>query len=570
MRWSKYFWYTSKEEPSEAEAQSHRLLLKAGLIKQVASGIYAYTPPAYRVLKKIESIVRKEMDRSGAQEVLLTVLNPAELWKETQRWDLYGRELFKLKDRNDRDYCLGPTHEEEVTDLVRSFVSSYRQLPLILYQIQTKFRDEKRPRFGLIRAREFIMKDAYSFDADEFSAIVSYESMKFAYDRIFKKLRLKTIMVEASVGAIGGKSSHEFVVLTDYGEARVAYCENCGYAANAEIVDLSNTWQNEDEEEKELEKVYTPNVKTIQELANFLNVPSRKIMKAVLYIWDSQPLMVLIRGDRDIDENKLEAVLGSENFRLATDEEVESILGTSKGFIGPFHLPDNVKVLWDYSLRGAKNMVVAFNKVDYHYINANPNRDFQYGQFVDVCQVKEGDRCPKCGSSLKVSRGLELGHIFLLGTRYSEPMKLYYTDQDGTQKPVIMGCYGIGISRCLAAIVEQYNDEKGIKFPTPVAPFELDIVCVNMDDNNQREVAEKLYMLAQEMGIEAIYDDREISPGSKFADADLCGFPYRIVVGKKLKDGKVEVVCRHTDERVDISVDECIDYVKKRIQEDKL
>ncbi len=570
MRWSKYFWYTSKEEPSEAEAPSHRLLLKAGFIKQVASGIYAYTPPAYRVLKKIEDIVRREMDRSGAQEVLLTVLNPAELWKETQRWEMYGRELFKLKDRSERDYCLGPTHEEEVTDLVRSYVSSYRQLPVILYQIQTKFRDEKRPRFGLIRAREFIMKDAYSFDADEFSAMLSYESMKFAYERVFKKLRLKTLMVEASVGTIGGKSSHEFVVLTDYGEARVAYCENCSYAANAEIVDLSNAWQEEDEEEKEAQEVYTPNVKTIQELSEFLGVPSSKIIKAVLYIWDSKPLMVLIRGDRDIDENKLEGVLKSENFRLATDEEVEKLLGTSKGFIGPLNLPEGMKVLWDYSLRGTKNMVVAFNKKEYHLINANSGRDYQYGEFVDVAQVKEGDKCPKCGSPLKVDKGLELGHIFLLGTRYSEPMKLYFTDQDGTSKPVIMGCYGIGISRCLAAIVEQYHDEKGIKFPTVVAPFHLVIVCVNMDDKDQKEVSERLYMLAQEMGIETIYDDREISPGSKFADADLCGFPYRIVVGKKLKDGIVEVFCRHSAERIDLKVDECINYVKERIEKDKV
>ena len=569
MRWSRYFWYTSKENPAEAEAPSHRLLLKAGFIKQVASGIYAYTPPAYRVLKKIENIVRKEMDRSGAQELLLSILNPAELWKETGRWDLYGRELFTLKDRNGRDYCLGPTHEEEITDLVRSYVNSYRQLPLILYQIQTKFRDEKRPRFGLIRCREFIMKDAYSFDTDEFSALMSYETMKFAYDRIFKKLRIKTLMVEASVGAIGGKSSHEFVMLTEYGEARVAYCENCGYAANAEIVKLEKS-NVEDEEERSLEKVHTPHVKTIEELSQFLGVPPRKIMKAVLYMVDSNPVMVLIRGDREVDENKLEAVLGTENFRLASDEEVERILGTSKGFIGPFNLPEGFRVLWDNSLYGVKNLVVAFNQPDYHYVNANPNRDFVYGDFVDVCQVQEGDRCPKCGYGLKVEKGLELGHVFLLGSRYSEPMKLYFTDQDGKEKPVIMGCYGIGISRCLSAIVEQYHDEKGIKFPTVVAPFELDVVCVNMDDKDQRETAERLYMLAQEVGIETIFDDRDVSPGSKFADADLCGFPYRLVVGKKLRDGYVEVVCRQTGERVDLKVDEAIDYVKERIARDKV
>ncbi len=568
MRWSKYFWYTSKEDPAEAEAPSHRLLLRAGLIKQMASGIYAYTPPAYRVLKKIENIVRKEMDRSGAQELLLTVLNPAELWRETGRWDLYGRELFKLTDRNSREYCLGPTHEEEITHLVRSFVNSYRQLPLILYQIQTKFRDEKRPRFGLIRAREFIMKDAYSFDTDEFSAMMSYESMKFAYDRVFKKLRLKTLMVEASVGAIGGKSSHEFVVLTDYGEARIAYCENCSYSANAEIVSLGKP-EEEKEEERPLQKVHTPSVRTIQELSEFMKVEQRKILKAVLYMVEDKPLLVLIRGDREVDENKLEAILGTENFRLAKDEEVQRLFNTSKGFIGPFNLPQNVRLLWDNSVYGVKNMVVALNESDYHYINANPGRDFQYGELVDVNQVQEGDPCPRCGSPLKVSRGLELGHIFLLGTRYSEPMRLYFRNQDGTEKPVIMGCYGIGISRCLSAIVEQYHDEKGIKFPTVVAPFELDIVCVNMDDEEQRKTAENLYMLAQEVGIETILDDRDTSPGSKFADADLCGFPYRMVVGKKLKEGKVEVVHRMSGERVDLSVDECIPYIKERIEEDK-
>ncbi|SHK54312.1 proline--tRNA ligase [Thermocrinis minervae] len=569
MRWSRYFWYTSKDDPADAEAPSHKLLLKAGFIKQVASGIYAFTPPAHRVLKKIEDIVRKEMDRSGAQELLLTVLNPAHLWQETGRWDLYGPELFKLKDRNGRDFCLGPTHEEEITDLVRHFVNSYRQLPLILYQIQVKFRDEKRPRFGLIRCREFIMKDAYSFDTDEMSAIISYETMKFAYERIFKKLRLNVLMVEASVGNIGGKSSHEFVVLTDYGEALVAYCENCGYSANAEIVPLGKGIQ-EEEEEKPLQEVYTPNVETIEELANFLKVPPRKIMKAVLYIVKGEPLMVVIRGDRNVDEKKLEAILGTDEFRLADDEEVRKLLGTSKGFIGPINLPDGIRVLWDNSLWGVKNMVVAFNKPDYHLVNVNPGRDFAYGEFVDVCEVRDMDPCPKCSSPLKVRRGLELGHIFLLGTRYSEPMKLYYRDQAGEEKPVIMGCYGIGISRIMAALVEQYHDQMGIKWPTVVAPFELDIVCVNPQDSEQKKVSEELYLLAQEMGIEVILDDRDESPGSKFADADLCGFPYRIVVGKKLKEGKVELVKRSTGEREDLEVEEAIQYVKELIQKDKL
>ena len=558
-----------KEEPSEAEAPSHKYLLKAGFIKQVSAGIYELLPPAYKVLKKVEAIVRKEMDRSGAQELLLTVLNPRELWEETGRWEAYGEELFKLKDRNGREYCLGPTHEEEITDLVRRVVRSYRQLPLILYQIQVKFRDEKRPRFGLIRAREFIMKDAYSFDTDEFSAMISYETMKFAYQRIFHKLRLNVIMAEADVGQIGGSMSHEFIAFTDYGEAKVAFCENCKYAANAEIVPLSKP-QEEQEEERPMEKVHTPNVHTIEELSNFLKVPPSKIMKAVLYIVnEKEPLLVLIRGDREVDENKLEKVLRTDNFRLARDEEVKELLGTKKGFIGIFNLPKGIKVIWDNSLYGVKNLVVALNEPDWHYINVNPKRDFEYGEFVDVSQVREGDPCPKCGSPLKVSKGLELGHIFLLGTRYSEPMKAYFTDKDGKEKPIVMGCYGIGISRILAALVEQHHDEKGIKWPTPVAPFELDIILLNTKDEEMKQVAEKLYLEAQEKGIDVIYDDREESPGFKFADADLVGFPYRIVVGKKVKEGKVEVQSRITGEKWDLDIDKAIDFVKEKIEEDK-
>ncbi|MDW8096756.1 MAG: proline--tRNA ligase [Aquificaceae bacterium] len=569
MRWSRYFWHTSKEDPADAEAPSHRLLLKGGFIKQVSAGVYELTPPGVRVLRKVEQVVRKEMDRSGAQEVLLTVLNPGELWKETGRWDLYGRELFTLKDRNGREYCLGPTHEEEITDLVRSYVSSYRQLPLLLYQIQVKFRDEKRPRFGLIRGREFLMKDAYSFDQDELSALLSYENMKFAYERIFKKLRISTLMVEASVGAIGGVSSHEFVTLTPYGEARVAHCPNCGYAGNAEVVKLPRA-QEREEEPKPLTEVETPGTDTIEKLSSFLGVSADRIVKAVLYLVEgTEPVMFLIRGDRTVDESKVEAVLKTENFRLAEDREVWELLRTRKGFIGPFNLPPSVKLYWDNSTYGLKNVVIAFNRPDYHYINANPGRDYQQERFVDVCQVEEGDPCPKCGAPLKIDRGLELGHIFLLGTRYSEPMKALYRDPEGRERPIFMGCYGIGISRCISAVVEQYHDEKGIKWPTPVAPFELDLICVNPTDPQQKEVADRLYLLAQQTGIETIYDDRDESPGFKFADADLCGFPYRLVVGKKVKEGKVELQDRHRGERTDLDIDTALEHLKTLIEKDK-
>jgi len=568
MRWSRYFLYTSKEEPAEAEAPSHKLLLKAGFVKQVSAGIYELLPPAYRVLKKVESVIRKEMDRSGAQELLLTVLNPRELWEETGRWESYGEELFKLKDRQGREYCLGPTHEEEITDLVRKTVRSYRQLPLLLYQIQVKFRDEKRPRFGLIRAREFIMKDAYSFDADEASALVSYEAMKFAYERIFKKLRLKVLMAEADVGQIGGKLSHEFIALTPYGEAKVAYCENCGYAANAEVVELPEPPE-EKEEERPARKVETPEVRSIEELSAFLKVPPSKIVKALLYLVKGEPLVVFIRGDREVDENKLERVLGTDQFRLAGDEEVKEVLGTERGFIGPVNLPEGIKTLWDKSVKGLKNAVVAYNEPGWHLVDANPGRDFEVGKTVDLSEVREGDPCPRCGSPLKVEKGLELGHIFLLGTRYSEPMKAYFTDKDGKEKPFVMGCYGIGVSRILSALVEQHHDEKGIKWPTPVAPFELLLILLNPKEEEQKKVAEELYLKAQEEGLEVLYDDRDERAGFKFADADLVGIPYRLVVGKKVKEGKVEVQSRLTGERWDLPVEEAVAFVKKKVEEDK-
>ncbi len=561
MRWSKYFLYTLKEDPSEAEAPSHKLLLRAGFIKQVSAGVYELLPAGYKVLKKVEKVVREEMDRAGAQELLLTVLNPAELWKETGRWEAYGNELFRLKDRNGREYCLGPTHEEEITDLIRKEISSYKQLPLILYQIQVKFRDEKRPRFGLIRGREFIMKDAYSFDVSEEEAKKSYLLMKEVYERIFKRLGIEVLPAEASVGTIGGKMSHEFIALTEYGEAKVGYCKGCKYCANAEIIPLTEG-EEEREEEKALEKVKTPGTDTIEKLSEFLKVPPHKIMKAILFIdKESKPFIVLLRGDREVDENKLEAVLGTDEFRMATDEEIDKILGTKKGFVGIFNLPDNIRTLWDISLKGKKNLVCALNEPDYHYINVNPGRDFEYGEFYDLSEIKEGDPCPKCGSPLEIKRGLELGHIFLLGTRYSEPMKAFFTDRDGTEKPVVMGCYGIGISRIIPAIVEQYHDDKGIKWPLSVAPFEVDIILLNESDPLQKEFAETLYREALEKGLDVIYDDREKSPGFKFADAELAGFPFWIIVGKKVKEGKVEIRERHTGKTYDIEKEKAIDFL---------
>ncbi len=570
MRWSRAFIPTLKEAPSEAIAPSHQLLVRGGFIRQVAAGIYEFLPLGLKVLKKIENIVREEMNKAGAQEVLLTVLNPRELWEETGRWELYGDELFKLQDRHGRDFCLGPTHEEEITDLVRKEVKSYKDLPLILYQIQTKFRDEKRPRFGLIRAREFLMKDAYSFDTDYKGAEEAYNLMGETYERIFSRIGLKYLRVLADTGQIGGKKSEEFVALTPYGEAKVAHCEKCGYAANAEIVPVQKPTP-EGEEEKPLQKVHTPNVRTIEELAKFLNVPPRKILKSLLYIVEGKPVLVLIRGDREVDENKLERVLGTDNFRLATDEEIKEILGTERGFVGPINLPEGKveRILWDNSLYGVKNLVVAANEPHYHYINANPGRDFEYGEFYDLAEVQEGDPCPECGAPLRLSRGLEIGHIFLLGTRYSEPMQAYFVDRDGKEKPIVMGCYGIGVSRLMSAIVEQSYDENGIIWPINVAPFELEILPLNVTDEKQMEVAEKLYKEALNRGIDVIIDDRDERAGFKFKDADLIGIPVRIVVGRKVKDGLVEIQIRKTGERFDVPIEEALDKfeeLKKELQ----
>ncbi len=564
MRWSRAFIPTLKEAPSDAVAPSHALLVRGGFIRQVAAGIYEFLPLGLKVLKKIENIIREEMNRAGAQEVLLTVLNPRELWEETGRWELYGEELFKLKDRHGRDFCLGPTHEEEITDLVRKEVRSYKDLPLILYQIQTKFRDEKRPRFGLIRAREFLMKDAYSFDTSYEGAEEAYNLMGETYERIFDRIGLKYLRVLADTGQIGGKKSEEFVALTPYGEAKVAYCENCGYAANAEIVPVSKT-KEEEEEIKPLEKVHTPDVRTIEELAEFLKTEPRKILKSLLYIVEGKPVLVLIRGDREVDENKLERVLGTDNFRLATDEEIKEILGTERGFVGPINLPEGKisKILWDNSLYGVKNLVVAANEPHYHYINANPGRDFEYGEFYDLAEVREGDPCPKCGKPLKISKGLEVGHIFLLGTRYSEPMRAYFVDRDGKERPIVMGCYGIGVSRLMSAIVEQSHDENGIIWPVGVAPFELEILPLNVSDEAQKGLAESLYREALREGIDTIIDDRDERAGFKFKDADLVGIPVRVVVGRKAKEGKVEIQIRKTGERFDAPAEEAIKKVKE-------
>ena len=550
-----------KEAPAEAEVPSHKLLLRAGYIRKLASGIYEYLPLGLRVLRKIENIIRKHMDEAGALEVLLPILTPAELWQETGRWDVYGKELFRLKDRKNRDFALGPTHEETITDLVRKNIHSYKDLPKNFYQIQTKFRDEARPRYGLIRGREFIMKDAYSFDISEEMAVKSYEIMKETYHKIFSSLGLDYIMVEADVGAIGGKYSHEFVVKVPNGEAHIVYCEKCGYAANVETANYEFELDKlPPEEEKPLEKVHTPNVSSVEDVARFLNVDTKKIVKTLVYILsDGRKIAVLIRGDRELNETKLINYFKVLDCRLATSEELEE-MGIVEGFVGAIGL--DLPIYADISVKDLHNFVIGANEKDYHFINVNIPRDFEPIEFVDFSTAKENDPCPVCKSPLKETTGLEVGHIFLLGTKYSEAMKAYFVDKDGKEKPIIMGCYGIGVSRLMAAAVEQSYDENGIIWPEEIAPFKLMILPLNVKDENIKNKAEEIYKKALDLGIEVLIDDRNISAGAKFKDADLIGIPYRIVIGRKLKDGVIEFQKR-TGEKEEININDIDSLLEK-------
>ncbi len=562
MRASSYFIPTLKEAPAEAEVPSHIFLIRGGFIRQLAAGLYEYLPLGYRVLKKIENIVRKHMDRAGALEVLLPILTPSELWQETGRWDVYGKELFRVEDRKGRMFALGPTHEETITDLVRKNIRSYKDLPKNFYQIQTKFRDEARPRYGLIRGREFIMKDAYSFDVSEEMAVKSYNLMKETYRKIFDELGLDYLMVEADTGAIGGKYSHEFVVKVPNGEAHIVYCEKCGYAANVEAAKYEFELDKlSPEEEKPLEKVHTPGVSSVTDVAQFLGVDEKKIVKTLVYILDDgTAVAVLIRGDRELNETKLINYFNVLDAHLASSEELEK-LNIVEGFVGPIGL--DIPVYADISVKDLHNFVVGANEKDYHYINVNIPRDFKPVEFVDFSTAREGDPCPVCKAPLKETTGLEVGHIFLLGTKYSEAMKAYFVDRDGREKPIIMGCYGIGVSRLMAAAVEQSHDENGIIWPESIAPFKLHILALNIKDSQIKDVAEQLYQKALGMGIEVLYDDRDISPGAKFKDADLIGIPYRIVVGKKVKEGKVELQKRGAEEKEEIKITDVEGFLQK-------
>jgi len=559
MRMSQLFYYPLKETPKDAEAISHILMIKTSMIERVASGVYEYLPLGFRVLKKIESIIRREMEAIGAQEVLLPALHPSELWKLTGRWDDYGDELFKLQDRQGRMLCLGPTHEEIITSLVQAKITSYKQLPFMLFQIQIKFRDEPRPRFGIIRSREFIMKDLYSFHADEESLDEGYYSVYGAYKKIFDAIGLNYKIVEAESGPIGGDVSHEFVIIAPSGEDEIAYCNSCGYAATTEVADYNVVIKEENEEELPIEKVYTPELKTVEEISRFLNVPPSKIIKTIILKADGREVAVLIRGDSEVNLKRIGKVLGTEDITL-TDEGSSSPLG----FVGPVGL--DLEIVADPEIKGIKNAVVGANSPNYHYINVNIGRDFSVKDFYPVRKVKSGDLCPKCGGELTVSKGIEAGHIFKLGTKYSEPIGAMFQTSTGELKPILMGCYGIGVTRLIASSIEQNNDKSGIIWPISIAPYEVYILPTDWTNETIRITAEVLYNKLSQRGFEVILDDRNERAGVKFMDADLLGIPLRITIGNKfLNSGVLEIKERRENTVEEVTLDSVYERIERVI-----
>lgn len=564
MRFSKSYIKTLKETPKEAETASHKLLLRASMIKKLTSGVYTYLPLGYKALRKVENIVREEMNRAGSQEILMPVLQPAELWKESGRWDIMGPLMMKLQDRNKRDFVLGPTHEEVVTDLIRNDISSYKALPLSLYQIQTKFRDEIRPRFGLMRGREFVMKDAYSFHATAESLDEEFLNMRDTYSRIFSRCGLKFRPVEADSGAIGGSGSQEFHVLADSGEDEIIYCDSCSYAANVETA-VSRVEAAPTEEIKNAELIDTPNVSKIDDIVEFLNIPYSKTVKAMMYrdMGNDQIYMVLIRGDYEVNETKLKNIVNAVEVALLTDEELEKH-GLIKGFIGPYGIESgDIKVIADTAVTEINNHTAGGNKLDTHYINVNYGRDYKADIVADIKTVKVGETCERCGGKLHSARGIEVGHIFKLGDKYSKALNATFLDDKGISKAMIMGCYGIGVSRTLASAIEQNNDEFGIIWPTALAPYIVDVIPANMKNEAQVKVAEEIYEALLNDGIDSMIDDRDERPGFKFKDADLIGFPFKVVSGKRAEEGIVEFKIRKTGETLEISKDDVVSTVRE-------
>lgn len=561
MRMSSLYAPTLKEDPAEAVLASHRLLLRAGMIRKTAAGLYSYLPLAWRSLLKIEAIIRDEMDGIGAQEILVPIMTPAELWEESGRWDVYGDELMRMHDRHDRQFALGPTHEETFTDLIRNELKSYKQLPVTLYQIQDKFRDERRPRFGLMRGREFIMKDGYSFSANQESLQECYDQEKVAYQNVCDRTRLKALQVVADSGQIGGDTSVEFMALADAGEASLVYCD-CGYAADTEAAAAKINV--EERESGNMCEIHTPGIGSIDDVAEFLHISPAATRKALALVdGNGKPVVCFVPGTHELNEVKAEHVFG--DYHMMTDEELEEY-GLIKGFIGPVGLPEGIRVVGDLSLEDTQWWLCGANKADYHLDHVELGRDFEINEWKDLVTSQEGDICPECGLPLHAARGIEVGQVFQLGTKYSSALNATFTDENGEDKPLVMGCYGIGVSRLLAAVVEQYNDEKGIKWPVSVAPYEVSVLCLSDKDPEIWDAAGAVADACVAAGLETVVDDRAERPGVKFADADLIGFPWQVIVGKKgVANGIAEVKERATGERFEVALDEVASWLAEKI-----
>jgi len=562
MRLTKMLLPTLKEVPKEAIAVSHRLMLRSGMIKRLSSGIYCYLPLGWRVILKVMNIIREEMNSAGAQEVLLPAIHPQELWDKTGRLTTLGDDMIKFKNRSDKPMVLGPTHEEVITWLMSTAVNSYKQLPQILYQIQTKFRDEPRSRFGVIRTCEFIMKDAYSFNENWESLDESYQRMYDAYCRIFERCGLDFLAVEADPGIMGGDVSHEFMALSEFGEDKIVVCKKCNYLASRDVAQRAENLQQEDEKEQDIKEVHTPGFASVENVSKFLKVSPQKLLKTIIYKSENEFIAVILRGNNEINENKLCNYLGTKELRMASSEEIKQLTGSNVGFSGPVGL--KIKICADYDVKGAKNCVTGANRTDYHLLNVNEGRDFKVEEFADLRQVEEGDLCFKCRSKLEMSNAIEIGHVFKLGTRYSKPLGAVFVDENGKENDIIMGCYGIGVNRIAAAYIEQSYDEKGIIWKRGIAPFDVIVIATNMEDEAIAGKAAEIYEYLLQEGVEVLYDDRPLRAGMKFNDADLIGIPYQIVIGRKyLEEKKVEFRSRDKEISVDLSGNEQIlQYLK--------
>jgi prolyl-tRNA synthetase len=565
MRYSRLFLPTLKETPTDAEVVSHRLLLRAGFIRKLTAGIYTYLPLGLAAISKVAQIVREEMNRAGAQELLLPMVQPGDLWQESGRWEKYGPELLRFVDRHQRESCLGPTHEEVITDLVRNELHSYRDLPINLYQIQTKFRDEIRPRFGLMRGREFIMKDAYSFDADEQGAETSYRAMYEAYQRIFTRCGLTFRAVEADTGTIGGSFSHEFMVLAETGEDTVVICTQCEYAANMEKARVRAETPSDMSEPLPLEKIETPGKRKVKAVTEFLGITPQELVKTMVYLADGRPVAVLVRGDHEVQPVKLKNLLGAVEVEMADDKQVFDITGVPTGYLGPKGL--KIKVVADSTVAGMQNFAIGANEKNYHLLNANLGRDFEVAATADLRMVTGDDRCCECGGVLELTRGIEVGHIFKLGDNYSRAMNATFHDSAGETRHFVMGCYGIGVSRIVAAAIEQNHDDNGIVFPLPIAPFQVIVLNLGLNSEEITEAATQIYEGLRDQGVDVLLDDRDERPGVKFKDADLIGIPFRLTIGKRfMKEGLVEIRRRSNGQTLtlppDKAVDELIDLIR--------